>query len=92
MRKFALQISLYYGDTLTRTLYDSKVFICQNAAQQYAERQTSERQPGKFTRHFEVTELTPQIVNEIRHEYGWNSPSTSYRFLPDNWREANNAQ
>ncbi|EDH6015143.1 hypothetical protein CB291_02020 [Salmonella enterica subsp. enterica serovar Pomona] len=32
MRKYALRISLYYGDTLTRTLYDSKVFICQNAA------------------------------------------------------------
>ncbi|EHS1869241.1 hypothetical protein KVR58_001204 [Salmonella enterica] len=83
MRKFVLQISLYYGDTLTRTLYDSKVFICQNAAQQYAERQTSERQPGRLTRHFEVTVLTPQIVNEIRHEYGWNSPSTVYRVLPD---------
>ncbi|EJA5053001.1 hypothetical protein MU985_003454 [Salmonella enterica] len=91
MRKFALQISLYYGDTLTRTLYDSQVFICQNAAQQYAERQTSERQPGRLTRHFEVTVLTPQIFNEIRHEYGWNNPSTSYRFLPDNWKEANNA-
>ncbi|EJQ7405327.1 hypothetical protein OD098_003489 [Salmonella enterica] len=83
MRKYALQISLYYGDTLTRTLYDSKVFICQNAAREYAERQTSERQPGKFTRHFDVTELTPQIVNEIRHEYGGNVPSTSYRVLPD---------
>ncbi|EBD6954436.1 hypothetical protein SLI48_003049 [Salmonella enterica] len=83
MRKFALRISLYYGDTLTRTLYDSKVFICQNAAREYAERQTSERQPGRFTRHFDVTELTPQIVNEIRHEYGWNNPSTVYRVLPD---------
>ncbi|EBT2373228.1 hypothetical protein CGY19_11855 [Salmonella enterica] len=91
MRKFALQISLYYGDTLTRTLYDSKVFICQNAAQQYAERQTSERQPGKFTRHFEVTELTLQIVNEIRHEYGWNSPVTSYHVLPDNRQGVSNA-
>ncbi|EAY2233376.1 hypothetical protein LBZ99_004456 [Salmonella enterica] len=91
MRKFALRISLYYGDTLTRTLYDSKVFICQNTAQQYAERQTSERQPGTFTRHFEVTELTPQIVNEIRHEYGWNSPVTSYHVLPDNCKGANNA-
>lgn len=92
MRKFALQISLYYGDTLTRTLYDSQVFICQNAAQQYAERQTSERQPGKFTRHFEVTELTPQIVNEMRHEYGWNSPVTSYHVLPDNRKGVSNAQ
>ncbi|EJQ8319318.1 hypothetical protein OD111_000900 [Salmonella enterica] len=91
MRKFALQISLYYGDTLTRTLYDSQVFICQNAAREYAERQTNERQPGKFTRHFDVTELTPQIVNEIRHEYGWNSPSTVYRVLPDNGKGANNA-
>ncbi|OSD73140.1 hypothetical protein R537_06020 [Salmonella enterica subsp. enterica serovar Rough O:d:1,7] len=83
MRKFALRISLYYGDTLTRTLYDSKVFICQNAAREYAEQQTSERQPGRFTRYFDVTELTPQIVNEIRHEYGWNNPSTVYRVLPD---------
>ncbi|EBT0510608.1 hypothetical protein CHF76_11275 [Salmonella enterica] len=83
MRKYALRISLYYGDTLTRTLYDSKVFICQNAAREYAERQTSERQPGKFTRHFDVTELTPQIVNEIRHEYGWNAPSTSYEVMSD---------
>ncbi|EDX6192537.1 hypothetical protein CSP85_001233 [Salmonella enterica subsp. houtenae] len=91
MRKFALQISLYYGDTLTRTLYDSQVFICHNAAREYAERKTSERQPGQFTRQFEVTELTPQIVNEIRHEYGWNSPVTSYRFLPDNWKGASNA-
>ncbi|EGV7303584.1 hypothetical protein JF741_003051 [Salmonella enterica] len=91
MRKFALQISLYYGDTLTRTLYDSKVFICQNAAQEYAERQTSERQPGKFTRHFDVTELTPQIVNEIRHEYGWNSPPTVYRVLPDDCKGVSHA-
>lgn len=91
MRKFALQISLYYGDTLTRTLYDSQVFICQNTAQQYAERQTSERQPGKFTRHVEVTELTSQIVNEIRHEYGWNSPVTSYHVLPDNRKGVSNA-
>ncbi|ELU9452336.1 hypothetical protein SD741_003052 [Salmonella enterica] len=45
MRKFALRISLYYGDTLTRTLYDSQVFICQNAAWEYAERKTSEGQP-----------------------------------------------
>ncbi|EFO8356640.1 hypothetical protein HPL01_003222 [Salmonella enterica] len=91
MRKFALQISLYYGDTLTRTLYDSQVFICQNAAREYAERKTSERQPGKLTRHFEVTELTPQIVNEIRHEYGWNSPVTSYHVLPDNRQGVSNA-
>ncbi|HDY3018693.1 TPA: hypothetical protein RPD89_002965 [Salmonella enterica] len=91
MRKFALRISLYYGDTLTRTLYDSKVFICQNAAQQYAERQTSERQPGRFTRNFDVTELTPQIVNEIRHEYGWNNPVTVYRVLPDNRKGVSNA-
>ncbi|EAV5087757.1 hypothetical protein E4R31_13510 [Salmonella enterica] len=91
MRKYALRISLYYGDTLTRTLYDSKVFICQNAAREYAERQTSERQPGRFTSHFDVTELTPQIVNEIRLEYGWNAPATSYRVLPDDREEANNA-
>ncbi|EGY4498335.1 hypothetical protein OD218_001145 [Salmonella enterica] len=91
MRKYALRISLYYGDTLTRTLYDSKVFICQNAAREYAERQTSERQPGKFTRHFDVTELTPQIVNEIRHEYGWNAPSTSYRVLPDDCKGVSHA-
>ncbi|EAB3265244.1 hypothetical protein ETJ58_20035 [Salmonella enterica] len=91
MRKYALRISLYYGDTLTRTLYDSKVFICQNAAQKHAEIYSSERQPGQFTRHFDVTELTPQIVNEIRHEYGWNSPSTVYRVLPDNCKGANNA-
>ncbi|MII48550.1 hypothetical protein AIG44_17070 [Salmonella enterica subsp. enterica serovar Bredeney] len=82
MRKYALRIRLHYGDTLTRTLYDSKVFICQNAAREYAERQTSERRSGQFTRQFEVTELTPQIVNEIRHEYGWNAPATSYRVLP----------
>ncbi|ECT8082578.1 hypothetical protein B0093_002649 [Salmonella enterica subsp. enterica serovar Carrau] len=88
MRKFALRISLYYGDTLTRTLYDSKVFICQNAAREYAERQTSERQPGKFTR---LTELTPQIVNEIRHEYGWNAPSTSYDVLPDDCKGVSHA-
>ncbi|EDT3087648.1 hypothetical protein XS16_004056 [Salmonella enterica subsp. enterica serovar Newport] len=91
MRKFALQISLYYGDTLTRTLYDSKVFICQNAAREYAEQQTNERQPGQFTRQFEVTVLTPQIVNEIRHEYGWNNPSTVYRALPDNRKGVSNA-
>lgn len=91
MRKFALRISLYYGDTLTRTLYDSQVFICQNAAREYAERKTSECQPGKLTRHFEVTELTPQIVNEIRHEYGWNSPVTSYHVLPDNRQGVSNA-
>ncbi|EEI9995036.1 hypothetical protein GPN58_004094 [Salmonella enterica] len=91
MRKFALRISLYYGDTLTRTLYDYKVFICRNAAREYAERQTSERQPGQFTRQFEVTVLTPQIVNEIRHEYGWNSPSTVYRVLPDDRKGVSNA-
>ncbi|EOT7315125.1 hypothetical protein ACNSKH_002444 [Salmonella enterica subsp. enterica serovar Braenderup] len=91
MRKFALQISLYYGDTLTRTLYDSKVFICQNAAREYAERQTNERQPGQFTRQFEVTVLTPQIFNEIRHEYGWNAPATSYEVLPDDCKGASHA-
>ncbi|EBA8670935.1 hypothetical protein B6171_005398 [Salmonella enterica subsp. enterica serovar Miami] len=91
MRKYALQISLYYGDTLTRTLYDSKVFICQNAAREYAERQTSERQPGQFTSHYDVTELTPQIVNEIRHEYGGNVPSTSYRVLPDDCKGVSHA-
>ncbi|EBK2664086.1 hypothetical protein AHS67_16300 [Salmonella enterica subsp. enterica serovar Enteritidis] len=37
--------------------------------------------------------ITPQIVNEIRSEYGWNNPTTVYRALPDNWREASdNAQ
>ncbi|ELK2237630.1 hypothetical protein RUY44_003912 [Salmonella enterica] len=91
MRKYALRISLYYGDTLTRTLYDSKVFICQNAAREYAERQTSERQPGQFTSHYDVTELTPQIVNEIRHEYGGNVPATSYRVLPDDCKGVSHA-
>ncbi|EGY4503676.1 hypothetical protein MX201_000482 [Salmonella enterica] len=91
MRKYALRISLYYGDTLTRTLYDSKVFICQNVAREYAERQTSERQPGRFTSHYDVTELTPQIVNEIRHEYGGNVPSTSYRVLPDDCQGVSHA-
>ncbi|EJG7681690.1 hypothetical protein NAK90_005279 [Salmonella enterica] len=92
MRKYALRISLYYGYTLTRTLYLSRVFICRNAAQERAENYSQEFKTGQFTSQCKVVELTPQIVNEIRHEYGWNNPSTSYRFLPDNWREANNAQ
>ncbi|EAT4550845.1 hypothetical protein EWO42_21075 [Salmonella enterica] len=91
MRRYALRISLYYGNRLTRTLYDSKVFICQNAAREYAERQTNERQPGQFTRQFEVTVLTPQIFNEIRHEYGWNNPSTVYRVLPDDCKGVSHA-
>lgn len=93
MRNFAIRQHLYYGDTLTRTYYLSRVFICKNAAQEYAEQNSQEHEPGRFTTHNEVTELTPQIVNEIRHEYGWNTPTTIYRALPDNWREASdNAQ
>ncbi|EMO8607703.1 hypothetical protein WMA94_002796 [Salmonella enterica] len=88
MRNFAIRQHLYHGDTLTRTFYLSRVFICKNAAQEYAEQYSQEFKTGQFTAQCEVTELTPQIVNEIRHEYGWNTPTTIYRALPDNWREA----
>ncbi|HFE7733241.1 TPA: hypothetical protein ACGAEB_003178 [Salmonella enterica subsp. enterica serovar Newport] len=91
--RYAVCQRQYYGDTLTRTFYLSRVFICKNAAQEYAEQYSQEFKTGQFTVRCEVTELTPQIVNEIRHEYGWNNPTTVYRALPDNWREASdNAQ
>ncbi len=91
--RYAVCQRQYYGDTLTRTFYLSRVFICRNAAQEYAEQYSQEFKTGQFTVQCEVTELTPQIVNEIRHEYGWNTPTTIYRALPDNWREASdNAQ
>lgn len=91
--RYAIRQRLYYGDTLTRTFYLSRVFICKNAAQEYAEKYRHEFKTGQFTVQSEVAELTPQIVNEIRHEYGWNSPTTIYRVLPDNWREGcDNAQ
>ncbi|MDJ6539067.1 hypothetical protein LEC33_02965 [Salmonella enterica] len=85
--RYAIRQHLYYGDTLTRTFYNSRVFICKNAAQEYAEKFTEEFKTGQFTTQCEVTELTPQIVNEIRSEYGWNNPTTVYRALPDNWKE-----
>ncbi|EMS0913248.1 hypothetical protein WKJ17_000745 [Salmonella enterica] len=91
--RYAVCQRQYYGDTLTRTMYISHVFICKNAAQENAEKFTEESKIGMFTTQCEVVELTPQIVNEIRHEYGWNNPITVYRALPDNWREASdNAQ
>ncbi|MGL7684162.1 hypothetical protein NA256_10870 [Salmonella sp. NW805] len=91
--RYAIRQHLYYGDTLTRTMYISHVFICKNAAQEYAEQYRHEFKTGQFTTQSEVTELTPQIVNEIRSEYGWNNPTTVYRALPDNWWEASdNAQ
>ncbi|EIZ2108661.1 hypothetical protein MOQ95_003242 [Salmonella enterica] len=91
--RYAIRQRLYYGDTLTRTFYLSRVFICKNAAQEYAEQYRHEFKTGQFTVQSEVAELTPQIVNEIRHEYGWNNPTTAYRVLPDNWREGcDNAQ
>lgn len=91
--RYAIRQHLYYGDTLTRTFYLSRVFICKNAATKIAARYNQESKIGQFTTQSEVTELTPQIVNEIRHEYGWNNPTTVYRALPDNWREASdNAQ
>lgn len=91
--RYAIRQHLYYGDTLTRTFYLSRVFICRNAAQEYAEQYRHEFKTGQFTVQSEVAELTPQIVNEIRHEYGWNSPTTIYRVLPDDWREGcDNAQ
>ncbi|EAO8777080.1 hypothetical protein EZ280_25850, partial [Salmonella enterica] len=86
--RYAIRQHLYYGDTLTRTFYLSRVFICKNAAQEYAEQYRHEFKTEQFTVQCEVAELTPQIVNEIRHEYGWNTPTTIYRVLPDNWREA----
>ncbi|EEE1374503.1 hypothetical protein CC361_000759 [Salmonella enterica subsp. diarizonae] len=85
--RYAIRQHLYYGDTLTRTFYNSRVFVCKNAAQEYAEQFTEEFKTGQFTTQCEVTELTPQIVNEIRSEYGWNNPTTVYRALPDNWKE-----
>lgn len=91
--RYAIRQHLYHGDTLTRTFYNSRVFICKNAAQEYAEQFSHEFKTGQFTTQSEVTELTPQIVNEIRSEYGWNNPTTVYRALPDNWREdSDNAQ
>ncbi|HGB4867762.1 TPA: hypothetical protein ACIVK9_001546 [Salmonella enterica subsp. enterica serovar Muenchen] len=91
--RYAVCQRQYYGDMLTRTFYLSRVFICKNAAQEYAEQYSQEFKTGQFTVRCEVTELTPQIVNEIRHEYGWNNPSTVYRTLPDNWKEGkDNAQ
>ncbi|ECC6919573.1 hypothetical protein DAE56_12270 [Salmonella enterica] len=91
--RYAIRQHLYYGDVLTRTFYNSRVFICKNAAQEYAERFRHEFKTGQFTTQSEVTELTPQIVNEIRSEYGWNNPTTVYRALPDNWKEGkDNAQ
>ncbi|EBV2374886.1 hypothetical protein DN342_24155 [Salmonella enterica subsp. enterica serovar Enteritidis] len=68
--RYAVCQRQYYGDTLTRTFYLSRVFICKNAAQEYAEQYSQEFKTGQFTVRCEVTELTPQIVNEIRHEYG----------------------
>ncbi|HAF1616346.1 TPA: hypothetical protein G9B49_005424 [Salmonella enterica] len=91
--RYAIRQHLYYGDVLTRTFYNSRVFICKNAAQEYAEKFTEEFKTGQFTTQCEVTELTPQIVNEIRSEYGWNNPTTVYRALPDDWKEGkDNAQ
>ncbi|HGB3953146.1 TPA: hypothetical protein ACIVE7_000273 [Salmonella enterica subsp. enterica serovar 4,5,12:b:-] len=90
---YAIRQRLYYGDTLTRAFYLSCVFICKNAAQEYAEQYSQELKTGQLTIQREVVELTPQIINEIRHEHGWNSPSTVYRALPDNWKEGkDNAQ
>lgn len=91
--RYAIRQHLYYGDVLTRTFYNSRVFICKNAAQEYTERFRHEFKTGQFTIQSEVTELTPQIVNEIRREYGLSSPTPDFRVLPDNWREASdNAQ
>ncbi|EHE1280816.1 hypothetical protein JNP73_002542 [Salmonella enterica] len=91
--RYAIRQHLYYGDVLTSTFYNSRVFICKNAAQEYAEQFRHEFKTGQFTTQSEVTELTPQIVNEIRREYGLSSPTPDFRVLPDNWREASdNAQ
>lgn len=78
---FAIREYLYNGNTLTRTIYMSTVFVCKNAAQEWVAQNNQKNEPGKFTRQFEITVLTPQIVNEIRHEYGSNSPTTVYRVL-----------
>lgn len=85
--RYAIRQRLYYGDTLTRTYYLSRVFICKNAAQEYVELFRREFKTGQFTIQSEVTELTPQIVNEICREYGLSSPTLDFRVLPDNWRE-----
>lgn len=91
--KYAIRQHLYYGDTLTRTYYLSRVFICKNAAQEYIELFRREFKTGQFTIQSEVTELTPQIVNEICGEYGLSSPTPDFRVLPDDWREGcDNAQ
>ncbi|HHA3474804.1 TPA: hypothetical protein ACODLE_001591 [Salmonella enterica subsp. enterica serovar Infantis] len=90
--RYAIRQRLYYGDTLTRTLYLSSVFICRNAAQQWADQNSQEHEPGRFTTQNEVTELTPQIVSEIRREYGWDTPSTVYLILPDDVEASDNAQ
>ncbi|ECE0790028.1 hypothetical protein GK48_07395 [Salmonella enterica subsp. diarizonae] len=91
--RYAIRQRLYYGDTLTRAFYLSCVFICKNAAQEYAEQYSQELKTGQLTIQREVVELTPQIINEIRHEHGWNNPTTVYRSLPDNWNEGcDNAQ
>ncbi|EHG4768839.1 hypothetical protein J3916_001832 [Salmonella enterica] len=89
--RYAIRQRLYYGDTLTRTLYLSNVFICRNAAQQWADQNSQEHEPGRFTTQNEVTELTPQIVSEIRREYGWDTPSTVYLVLPDDVEASDNA-
>ncbi|HFW4211640.1 TPA: hypothetical protein ACIBOM_004773 [Salmonella enterica subsp. enterica serovar Reading] len=90
--RYAIRQRLYYGDTLTRTLYLSSVFICKNAAQQWADQNSQEHEPGRFTTQNDVTELTPQIVSEIRKEYGWDTPSTVYLVLPDDVEASDNAQ
>ncbi|HAF1610593.1 TPA: hypothetical protein G8M64_004964 [Salmonella enterica] len=89
--RYAIRQHLYYSDTLTRTYCLSRVFICRNAAQEYAEQYSQEFKTGQFTVQCEVTELTPQIVNEIRREYGLSSPTTVYRVLPDNVEGCDNA-
>lgn len=90
--RYAIRQRLYYGDKLTRTLYLSSVFICKNAAQQWADQNSQEHEPGRFTTQNEVTKLTPQIVSEIRKEYGWDTPSTVYLVLPDDVEASDNAQ
>ncbi|EHI7917530.1 hypothetical protein J9M50_004091 [Salmonella enterica] len=90
--RYAIRQRLYYGNTLTRTLYLSSVFICKNAAQQWADQNSQEHEPGRFTTQNDVTELTPQIVSEIRKEYGWDTPSTVYLVLPDDAEASDNAQ
>lgn len=46
MLNFAIRQRQYYGDKLTRTYYLSRVFICKNAAQQYAEQHSQEFKTG----------------------------------------------